>query len=79
MDSQSTTPNRIRHLVPVLVVVVRVVVIARAPAAAWLRVVAMRARTSCMGLVIAGDAGKCQMNNSAWAPFDFAPAALRAG
>jgi hypothetical protein len=48
MDSQSTTPNRIRHPVPV--VVVRVVVIARAPVcAAAQRIRAERATAKDMG------------------------------
>lgn len=48
MDSQSTTPNRIRHLVPV--VVVRVVVIARAPVCAMAQWIgAVRAAAKDMG------------------------------
>jgi len=47
MDSQSTTPNRIRHRVPV--VVVRVV-IARTPGCAVAQAIgAMRARAKDMG------------------------------
>ncbi|GAB3350313.1 hypothetical protein GCM10027430_13140 [Lysobacter tyrosinilyticus] len=63
MDSQSTTPNRIRHLVPVPVVVRVVVIVATATPirAAWLRIVRAVARAACMDEVITGRAAGCQI------------------